>query len=77
VPTDCIMHIRLTRRLLGLAIFAWLVGVASPAAAQPTADEVLAGLGLSADDKQRVLNGEFVSTNVEPGRKKVGTVGRD
>src|SRR5215469_17944682 len=27
------MHIRLTRRLLGLAIFAWLVGVASPAAA--------------------------------------------
>jgi hypothetical protein len=71
------MHIRLTRRLLGLAIFAWLVGVASPAAAQPTADEVLAGLGLSADDKQRVLNGEFVSTNVEPGRKKVGTVGRD
>src|SRR5215472_7524607 len=60
------MHIRLTRRLLGLAIFAWLVGVASPAAAQPTADEVLAGLGLSADDKQRVLNGEFVSTNVEP-----------
>jgi len=66
VPTDYIMHIRLTRRLLGLAIFAWLVGVASPAAAQPTADEVLAGLGLSADDKQRVLNGEFVSTNVEP-----------
>jgi hypothetical protein len=66
VPTDFIMHIRLTRRLLGLAIFAWLVGVASPAAAQPTADEVLAGLGLSADDKQRVLNGEFVSTNVEP-----------
>src|SRR5262245_8198438 len=60
------MHIRLTRRLLGLAIFAWLVGVASPAAAQPTADEVLAGLGLSADDKQRVLNGEFVSTDVDP-----------
>jgi hypothetical protein len=37
-----------------------------PAAAQPTADQILSAVGLSADDKQRVLNGEFVTTTLPP-----------
>jgi hypothetical protein len=42
-------------------------GLAScpPAAlAQPTADQVLSDVGLSSDDRQRVLNGEFVSADI-------------
>ena len=38
-----------------------LVLRSNPALAEPTADQVLADIGLSADDKQRVLNGEFVA----------------
>jgi hypothetical protein len=33
-----------------------------PAHAQPSADQVLTDMGVSAADKQRVLNGEFVTT---------------
>ena len=32
--------------------------------AQPTADQVLSDVGLSSDDKQRVLNGEFVTADL-------------
>lgn len=32
--------------------------------AQPTADEVLTDVGLSPDDKQRILNGEFVTADL-------------
>ena len=37
---------------------------AQPAHAQPNADQVLSDVGFSADAKQRVLNGEFVTTDV-------------
>jgi len=36
------------------------LAAAGPARAQPTADQVLADIGVSASDKQRVLGGEFV-----------------
>jgi len=57
------MRIGLIRTVLGLAMALWLT---NPVAAQPTADEVLAGLALSPDTKQRVLNGEFVTADAEP-----------
>ena len=43
-----------------------IAGGAGPlvAHAQPTADQVLTDVGLSSDDKQRVLNGEFVSADI-------------
>jgi hypothetical protein len=41
-----------------------LLSASSPAHAQPTADQVLTDVGLSPDDRQRVLNGEFVSADV-------------
>jgi hypothetical protein len=42
------------------------MGAASPVFAQPTADQLLTDMGLSDGDKQRVLNGEFVSVNLAP-----------
>ncbi|HYA49783.1 MAG TPA: hypothetical protein VEG33_01295 [Streptosporangiaceae bacterium] len=41
-----------------------LLVAAPPAAAQPSADQLLTDMGLSGDDKQRVLNGEFVTAEV-------------
>jgi hypothetical protein len=41
-----------------------LLSAPLPAHAQPSADQVLGDVGLSADDKQRVLNGEFVSADI-------------
>lgn len=41
-----------------------LLSTPVPAHAQPTADQVLADVGLSSDDKRRVLNGEFVSADI-------------
>ena len=35
-----------------------------PAPAQPTADQVLTDVGISAGDKQRILNGEFVTADI-------------
>jgi len=35
-----------------------------PAHAQPTADQLLSDVGLSSDDKQRVLNREFVTADI-------------
>jgi hypothetical protein len=42
---------------LALSLALW----SNPALAEPTTDQVLADMGLSADDKQRVMNGEFVA----------------
>ncbi len=52
--------------LLVLAVLsaANLVCPGHPAWPQPTADQVLADMGLSQDDKQRVLNGEFVTADI-------------
>jgi hypothetical protein len=41
-----------------------LLCLANSAGAQPSADQVLTDMGLSASDKQRVLNGEFVTADV-------------
>jgi hypothetical protein len=38
-----------------------LPGPTRPARAEPTADQVLSDIGLSAEDKQHVMNGEFVT----------------
>ena len=57
------MRIHLLRMLSALTMAALLTGIASAAAAQPTADEVLSTLGQSPDVKQRVLNGEFVTAD--------------
>jgi hypothetical protein len=42
---------------LALSLALW----SNAALAEPTTDQVLADMGLSADDKQRVMNGEFVT----------------
>ena len=39
---------------------------AQPAQAQPSADQVLADMGISDADKQRALGGEFVTNDVKP-----------
>jgi len=39
-------------------------GPRCPTHAQPSADQVLADVGLSADDKQRVMKGEFVTADL-------------
>ena len=50
--------------VLGLVGIASLTGLAGQAQAQPSADQVLTDMGLSPDDKQRVLNGEFVTADI-------------
>jgi hypothetical protein len=57
---------RLRGRLAVLAVLGvvCLSAVASPAVAQPTASQLLADLGLSDGDRQKVLNGEFVTPDV-------------
>lgn len=57
------MRSRMIRAGLGLAAVAGLLCLTHLAHAQPTADQVLADVGLSGDAKQRVLNGEFVSAD--------------
>jgi len=59
------MRSRRIRTLVGVMTAAGLVGLATLAAAQPSADQVLANVGLSADDKQRVLKGEFVTADAK------------
>jgi len=60
----------ITRRRLGIPFALWAAGLAGllclpvAARAQITADAILSNMGLSADDKQKVLNGEFVTANV-------------
>jgi hypothetical protein len=53
------------RALVGVVSAAGLLGLAALAEAQPSADQVLANAGLSADDKQRVLKGEFVTADAK------------
>jgi hypothetical protein len=48
------------RAVGALSVLAW----ANVAQAQPTADQILADAGLPAEDKQRVLSGEFVTVSV-------------
>jgi len=43
-----------------------LLWLAPTASGQPTADQVLSSAGFSAEDKQRVLNGEFVTASAKP-----------
>ena len=50
--------------LLRVASLVGMLCLASAANAQPSADQVLTNIGLSADDKQRVLNGEYVSAKI-------------
>jgi hypothetical protein len=47
---------------VGLALSLPLLS--NPALAEPTADQVLSDIGLSADDKRRVMNGELVTAQV-------------
>src|SRR5262245_16933760 len=39
-------------------------GATRPARAEPTADQMLADIGLSVDERQQVMNGEFVTTRL-------------
>src|SRR5215470_4140842 len=39
-------------------------GATRPARAEPTADQMLADIGLSADEKQQGMSGEFVTTRL-------------
>ena len=59
------MTLRGILAVLGVVSAVSLPGVATPALAQPSADQVLADFGLSADDKQKVMNGEFVTPDVK------------
>jgi hypothetical protein len=55
------MRARQLLAVFGLVSVVGLAAVTRPAQAQPSADQILADIGLSADDKQKVLNGEFVT----------------
>ena len=57
------MRSRMMRTVLGVVSAAGLLCLPIPAEAQPSAGEILTSVGLSADDKQRVLNGEFVTAD--------------
>jgi hypothetical protein len=48
-----------------LSIFLSIWGLAQVAQAQPTADQLLTDAGLSAGDKQNVMNGQFVNFGVK------------
>ena len=39
-------------------------GATRPARAEPTVDLILADIGLSADERQKVMNGEYVTTRL-------------
>jgi hypothetical protein len=52
------------REVLFLLAAAGVTGVPRPAHAQPSAEQVLTDLGLSASDRQRVLREEFVTADV-------------
>ena len=53
------------RQSVVLAVLMGVAALTSPALAEPTASHVLADIGLSAADKQRVMNGEFVSPRLD------------
>ena len=56
-------RVRAAIRAMGsVVILLWLT---LPASGQPTADQVLSSAGFSAEDKQRVLDGEFVTASAK------------
>ena len=55
---------RAVRAVLGAMSTVSLLALVPPTHAQPSADQVLADVGLSADDKQRVMKGEFVTADL-------------
>jgi hypothetical protein len=59
------MRSRMIWALLGVVSAAGFLFLTIPAEGQPSADQVLTTVGLSADDKQRVLNGEFVTADAK------------
>ena len=59
------MRSRIVATGRAMVIAVGLLCLVIPAAAQPTADQILGAAGLSADDKQRVLNGEFVTADAK------------
>lgn len=53
------------RQLVMVVVLALCVpGATRPAHAEPTADQVLADIGLSVDERQQVMSGEFVTTRL-------------
>ncbi|MBI5504215.1 MAG: hypothetical protein HY899_05415 [Deltaproteobacteria bacterium] len=52
--------------IIAVVVAAGLLSLTRPARAEMSADQVLADLGVSAADKQRVLSGEFVTGEVTP-----------
>jgi hypothetical protein len=57
---------RIINSIAALLVWTW----ALPAAALPTAEELLAEIGFSSDAKQQVLDGKFVTTGLEPTSKR-------
>lgn len=55
---------------LGALSVAGSLSLATPARGQPSASQVLTDLGFSAGDQQRVVNGEFVTTDVNAASDK-------
>jgi hypothetical protein len=58
-------HLRRRLALLAVVSTLGLICSAGPARAEPTADQVLADMGLSAADKARVLSGEYVNADAD------------
>jgi hypothetical protein len=58
------MSARQLLAVLGVVSVVGLAALTRPAQAQPSADQILADIGLSAEDKQKVLNGEFVTPDL-------------
>jgi hypothetical protein len=54
-----------SRAFVSLLTLAGTMAIAVPAHTQPSADEVLAATGFSADEKQRILAGELVSRDLK------------
>jgi hypothetical protein len=58
------MRMRQVLAMLGVLGAVTLPGPSRPAQAQPSVDQVLSDFGVSSDDKQRVMNGEFVTPDL-------------
>ena len=54
-----------SRSLISMLMLATMMAIVVPAHAQPSADEVLAATGFSADEQQRILAGELVSHDLK------------
>src|SRR5262245_11396214 len=58
------MKRRRARGALPWIVGTWVLSLAAVVHAQPTADQVLTDMGLSAADRETVLKGEFVTADV-------------